>query len=171
MLWIRQNTQYVLTYKQEYLLCAQCIHLSQFLHLNMRPYTGFYWNRNKAFRGGTLCRWMSGSRRLKLSCCLQLKDQGWVHTCNVTVYRNTVSWQCGRDSWRRNVSKIGYAVTLRACSVCCRYLAVASKGWYGYGRNRCGRATWRGTSTAAQAVTVSPLSCDNQIPTAHRKSP
>jgi len=23
---------------------------------------------------------------------------GWVHTCNVTAYRKTVSWQCGRDS-------------------------------------------------------------------------
>ena len=66
---------------------------------------------------------------------------GWVHTCNVTAYRNTVSWQCGRDWWPRNVSKVGYAVTLRACSVCCRYLAVASKEWYGYGRSRCGRAT------------------------------
>jgi len=22
---------------------------------------------------------------------------GWVHTCNVTAYRNTVSWPCGRD--------------------------------------------------------------------------
>jgi hypothetical protein len=65
----------------------------------------------------------------------------WVHTCNVTAYCNTVSWQCGRDSWPRNVSKVGYAVTLRACSVCCRYLAVASKEWYGYGRSRCGRAT------------------------------
>jgi len=29
---------------------------------------------------------------------------GWVHTCNVTAYRNTVSSQCGRDSWLRNVS-------------------------------------------------------------------
>jgi hypothetical protein len=66
---------------------------------------------------------------------------GWVHTCNVTAYRNTVSWQCGRESWPRNVSKVGYAVRLRACLVCCRYLAVASKGWYGYGRSRCGRAT------------------------------
>ena len=65
----------------------------------------------------------------------------WVHTCNVTAYRNTVSWQCGRDSWPRNVSKVGYAVTLRACSVCCRYLAVASKGWYGYGLSRSERAT------------------------------
>ena len=45
---------------------------------------------------------------------------GWVHTCNVTAYRNTLLWQCGRDSWPRNVSKVGYAVTLRACSVCCR---------------------------------------------------
>ena len=66
---------------------------------------------------------------------------GWVHTCIVTAYRNTVSWQCGRDSWPHNVSKVGYAVTLGACSVRCRYLAVTSKGWYG------------------------------QIPTAHRKSP
>jgi hypothetical protein len=70
---------------------------------------------------------------------------GLVHTCNVTVYRNTVSLQCGRDSWLRNVSKVGYAVTLRACSVCCRYLAFTSKGWYDYGRSRCGRATWHVT--------------------------
>ena len=96
---------------------------------------------------------------------------GWVHTCNVTAYRNTVSWQCGRDSCPRNVSKVGYAVTLRACSVCCRYLAVASKGWYGYGRSRCGRATSRCTSTPVPAVTVSSLWCDGQIPTAHRTSP
>jgi hypothetical protein len=56
---------------------------------------------------------------------------GWVHTCNVTAYRNTVSWQCRRNSCTRNVSKVGYAVTLRTFLVCCRYLAVASKGWYG----------------------------------------
>ena len=94
---------------------------------------------------------------------------GWVHTCNVTAYRSTVSWQCGRDSCPRNVSKVGYAVTLRACSVCCRYLAVAL--WYGYGLSRCGRATWRCTSTPAQAVNVSSHWCDGQIPTAHRTSP
>jgi len=79
-------------------------------------------------------------------CCYLLKR--WVHTCNVTVYRNTVSWQCGRDSWLRNVSKVGYAVTLRACSACCRYLAVASKGWYGYCLSRSGRATWHVTTAA-----------------------
>jgi hypothetical protein len=79
---------------------------------------------------------------------------GWVHTCNVTAYRNTVSWQCGWDSWPRNVSKVGYAVTLRAFSVCCRYLAVVSKEWYGYGRSRCGRASCC-TSTPTAAVTVS----------------
>jgi hypothetical protein len=50
---------------------------------------------------------------------------GWVHTCNVTAYRNTVSWRCGRNSGPRKVSKVGYAVPLRACSVCCRYLVVA----------------------------------------------
>jgi len=47
-------------------------------------------------------------------------ELGWVHTCNVTAYRNTVSWKCGRDSWSRNVSKVGYALTLWACSLCCR---------------------------------------------------
>jgi hypothetical protein len=57
----------------------------------------------------------------------------WIYTCNVSAYRNTISWQCGRDSWPRNVSKVGYAVTLRAYKVRCRYLAVASKWWYGYG--------------------------------------
>jgi hypothetical protein len=156
---------------------------------------------------------------------LSLSAFGWVHTCNVTAYRNTVSWeceqdswprnvlkvgyavtlracsvccrylaiasegcygcgrswcrpasrntvswQCGRNSWPRNISKVGYTVTLRACSMCCRYLAVASKGWYGYGRSRCGRATSRFTSTPAPAVTVSSLWCDGQIPTAHRTS-
>ena len=79
---------------------------------------------------------------IPLSTLFFRKTLGWVHTCNVTAYRNTLSWQCGRDSWPRNVSKFGYTVTLRACSVYCRYLAVASKGWYGYGRSRCGRATF-----------------------------
>jgi hypothetical protein len=71
-------------------------------------------------------------------CCIILR---WVHTCNVTAYRNTVSWRYGRDSWPRYVSKVGYAVTLQACSLRCRYLAVASKEWYGYGLSRSGRAT------------------------------
>jgi len=73
----------------------------------------------------------------------------WVHTCNVTivtVYHNPVSWQCGRDSWPRNVSKVGYAVMLWTCSVRCQYLAVTSKGWYAYGLSRCGRATWHVTT-------------------------
>jgi hypothetical protein len=50
----------------------------------------------------------------------QTRALSLVHTCYVTTYRNTVSWQCGRDSWPRNASKFGYAVTLRACSVRCR---------------------------------------------------
>jgi hypothetical protein len=37
----------------------------------------------------------------------------WVHTCNLTAYRNTVSWQCGRDSWPRNLWRDGFAVRLR----------------------------------------------------------
>ena len=53
------------------------------------------------------------------------------------VYRYSVDGTGDRVPYQ----KVGYAVTLRACSVCCRYLSVASKGWYGYGRSRCGRAT------------------------------
>jgi hypothetical protein len=66
----------------------------------------------------------------------------WVHICNFTAYRNTVSWQCWGDSWPRNVSTVGDAVTLWAISVRCRYLAVASKGWNRYGLSRSERATW-----------------------------
>jgi len=69
----------------------------------------------------------------------------WVQTCNVTAYLNAVSRHCRRDSWPRNVSKVGYAVSLRACLVPCRYLVVASKGWYVYGLSRSERATWRVT--------------------------
>jgi hypothetical protein len=65
---------------------------------------------------------------------------------------NTLSWQCGWDSWPRNVSKVGYAVTLRTCSVRCRYLAVTSKGWYGYGLSRSGRATWHVTAVRSSRL-------------------
>jgi hypothetical protein len=75
-----------------------------------------------------------------------------IHTCTVTAYRNAVSWQCGRDSWSRNVSKVAYAVTLRACSVCCRYLAVASKGWYGYGLSWSECATWHVTAVRSSRL-------------------
>jgi hypothetical protein len=70
----------------------------------------------------------------------------WVHACNFTAYHNTVSWQCGQDSWPRNVSKVGYLVTLWACLVCYRCLAVASKGWYGYGLSRSVHAMWHVTT-------------------------
>jgi hypothetical protein len=76
----------------------------------------------------------------------------WAHTCNVTAYCNTVPWQCGRDWWPRNVSKVGYAVKLRPCSVRCRYLAVASKGWHGYGLSRSGRATWHVTTVRSSRL-------------------
>jgi hypothetical protein len=78
----------------------------------------------------------------------------WVHTCNITTYRNTISWQCGRDSWPRNVSTVCYMVTLRACSVCCSYLAVTSEGWYGYGVNRSGRATWHVTTVRSSHLHI-----------------
>jgi hypothetical protein len=80
----------------------------------------------------------------------------WVHTCNVNAYRNTVSWQCGRDLWPRNASKLVYVITLRACLVHCRYLAVASKGWYGYGLSRFGRATWHVTTVRSSPLLFIP---------------
>jgi hypothetical protein len=70
----------------------------------------------------------------------------------LVTFPSTVLWQCGRDSWSRNVSKVGYAVTLRACSVCCRYLAVPSKGWYGYGLSRWGRTTWQVTTVRSSRL-------------------
>jgi hypothetical protein len=59
--------------------------------------------------------------------------------CTVTPYCDSV------DRTRDNVTYQN-AVTLRACSVCCHYLAVASKGWYIYSLRRSGRATWRVTT-------------------------
>jgi hypothetical protein len=66
--------------------------------------------------------------------------------CNITAYRNTVSWQCGRDLWPCNVSKVGYVVTLWTYSVHCRYLAVTSKWWYSNGLNVSGHETWHITT-------------------------
>jgi len=65
--------------------------------------------------------------------------------CNVTPYR-----KCGQDLRPRDISKVGYTVTLQAFSVCCRYLAVTSKGWYGYGLSRWGQATWHVTTVQLQ---------------------
>jgi hypothetical protein len=52
---------------------------------------------------------------VSVSCCgRRCKRNVNVRThCTVTAYRNTVSCQCGRDSWPRNVPKVGYAVKLR----------------------------------------------------------
>jgi hypothetical protein len=69
----------------------------------------------------------------------------------VTTHSNTVSWQCGHDPWPHNASKVGHAVKLRACSACCRYLAIASKGWYGHGLSRSGCATWHVTTVRCSA--------------------
>jgi hypothetical protein len=89
----------------------------------------------------------------------------WVHTCNVTAYRNTVPWRCGRDSWPRNVSKVGYAAW--ACSVRCPYLVVASKGWYGYGLSRYGRSTWHITTVQSSRLlyTHDASGCRNKLVT------
>jgi hypothetical protein len=80
-------------------------------------------------------------------CCIEVGTH-----CNVTAYRNTVSWQCGRGWWPRNISKVGYAVTLRTCSLRSPYLSVASKGWYGYGLRRSGRATWYVTTVRSSRL-------------------
>jgi hypothetical protein len=99
-----------------------------------------------------MCESLQGLYLLQSDCSLLLVVLKLGTHCNVTAYRNTVSWQCGQDSWPRNVSKFGYAVTLRACSVRCRYLAVASKGWYGYGLSRSGRAPWHVTTVCSSRL-------------------
>jgi len=96
--------------------------------------------------------------------------------CAVSIWLShqrddTVSARAGVDVPREVARPHLHTVTLRACSVCCRYLAVTSKGWYGFGRSRCGRTTWSCTSTPTLAETVSSLWCDSQILTAHRTSP
>jgi hypothetical protein len=110
-----------------------------------------------------LCHWVLGSRRFQTMQWSREVEKSkpsdavsyprrhtsflrWVRSCNVTMYRNTVSWQCERDSWLRTLSKVSYAVMLRASSVRCRYLAVESKGWYGYDQSRSERATWHVTT-------------------------
>jgi hypothetical protein len=75
-----------------------------------------------------------------------------VHTCNVTASRNTIAWQCGWDSSPHNISKVGYAIMLQACSVRCRYLAIVSKGWYGYGLSRSGRWMWHITTVCSSRL-------------------
>jgi hypothetical protein len=78
-----------------------------------------------------------------------------VHT--VTLSRTVTPYRdCGQESRPRNVSKVGYAVTLLACSVRCRYLAVALKGWYGYGLSRSGRATWHVTTVRSSRLLYIP---------------
>jgi hypothetical protein len=147
-------------------VCSTCLlsSASRFVHLN-NVCCKFAYYEAINYTEMSIPFWLMYRSRLKY------ERLGWVHTCNVTAYRNTVSWQCGRVSCPRNILKVGYAVTLRAFSVCCRYLVVASKGWYGYNRSMCGRATSRCTSTHAPAVTFSSLWCDGQVPTAHRTSP
>jgi hypothetical protein len=83
---------------------------------------------------------------LTLLWCIKMWTVNVGTHCNVTDYRNTVSWQCGWDLWPCNISKVGYTVTLWACSLHCQYLAVTSKGWYSYGLSRSGRITWHVTT-------------------------
>jgi hypothetical protein len=100
-------------------------------------------------------RWFISSNFVlsqQMTCSVRKPIVRWVHACNVTAYRITISLECGRDSWPRNVSKVGYAVTLRACSVRRRYLTVASKAWYGYGLSRSGRAMWHVTTVRSSRL-------------------
>jgi hypothetical protein len=64
----------------------------------------------------------------------------------VTPYRDCV------DGTRDHVTYQVYAVTLRVCSVHCRYLAVASKGWHVYGLSRSGRVMWHVTAVRSSRL-------------------
>jgi hypothetical protein len=99
--------------------------LAIYAHYNSRSDVTVY-NRGYVHKTSFTHNWSSNT-------IPSLERLRWVHACNITAHRNTVSWPCGRDSWSCNVSKVGYPVTLRACSVRWRYLAVASKERYIYG--------------------------------------
>jgi hypothetical protein len=75
-----------------------------------------------------------------LHCCVLFKGGYTLVTlpCIVTLYRGSVD----RTRDRLTHQTFCYAVTLRACLVCCWYLAIASKGWYSCGQSRCGCAMW-----------------------------
>ena len=95
---------------------------------------------------------------------------GWVHTCNVTAYHNIVSWQCGRDSWPRNVSKVGYEVTLRAFSVVVSLFDRRIKGMIPLRPEQIWTCNVTlHVQTCSVRKHIIPLMRD-QIPTAHRKS-
>jgi hypothetical protein len=94
----------------------------------------------------------------------------WVHTCHVTTYRNAVTLQVTDTihSYDLNFHPVPHAVTVSyerytvGFRVC--YGSQKVRGADGGDVSRC-------TFRPAQAVTVSSLWCDGQIPTAHRTLP
>jgi hypothetical protein len=93
--------------------------------------------------GKSLCNWATvrrfGFQYRKL---VDITSSAF-YKCTATL-RTQICRKCLRI--KRNVSKVSYAVSLLAFSVRCRYLAVASDGWYGYGLRTSELATWHVTT-------------------------
>ena len=56
------------------------------------------------------------SRSCRYSCVVFSQEYT---CCYVTAQRSRTPWQRGRDTWSRDVSKVGYGLALRDCSVRC----------------------------------------------------
>ena len=114
----------------------------------------------------------------------------WVHTCNITVYCNAVTLQVPDmiRSYELKFNPMPHGVTISCecytlgfpvCYGCPSDVFAASSGFvhlyilcFKEKEKRAGCSYMsRCTSTPAQAVTVSSLWSDGQIPTAHRTSP
>jgi hypothetical protein len=96
----------------------------------------------------------------------------WLHTCNVTAYRNAVTLQVTDTirSYGLNFHSVPHGVT-----VSCERYTMGFPVCYGSQKHQTrgadGGYVSLCTSRPAQAVTVSSLWCDGQIPTAHRTCP
>jgi hypothetical protein len=83
----------------------------------------------------------------------------------VTPYRNSVNETHTSVTYQKLVTRLRYGLFRCAVGIWPSHQrADTVTAWAYVDVQRC-------TSTSAQAVTVSALWCDGQIPTAHRKSP
>jgi hypothetical protein len=97
----------------------------------------------------------------------------WVHTCNVTTYRNAVTLQVTDTirSYDLNFHPVPLGVTVSASlTPWGSQFVTGARGIMDIKKTRGadGGDVSRCTSRPAQPVTVSSLCCDGQIPTAHR---
>jgi hypothetical protein len=117
----------------------------------------------EATQSATLCTLCSLCTICSLRSLHQVARPAAIRTRHVTSTRvragGKLPWDLrasmrshARPSPRFKISKCGYAVTLWACSVRCRYLTVTSKGWYCHGLSRSGCAPWHVTTVRSSRL-------------------